>query len=138
MSVAIARPQKNIPLLYAGIAGNGIVPFIKVPSANLPIGTKNGRKVQLGRDTVFDKVNVVNTTSSFTTAGMSPSCRVLNINVLRNEKGSAFEGLQPLEGFARHQRRGLGYMPDHPLNARILVNTDSFFSTRRTKLGTPA
>jgi len=137
MSVAIARPQKSIGLLYQGISGSGIVPFIKVPSSQQSETGKTGRDVQLGLDPFPSRVNVINKTSSFTTAHMAPSCRVLNINIMRNPKGDPTEGLQVPEGFGRGQKRGLAFMPQHPLNARILVRRDNFFSTQPTKLGTP-
>ena len=137
MSIAIRNNSKSVGLLYQGISGSGRVPFIKVPTAQQSDVGKYGRNVQLGLDKYPAKVNVVTHTSTFTAAGMADSCRVLNINVMRNPKGSALEGLQVPEGFARHQRRGLAYMPEHPLNARILVQRDNFFSTRNTRLGTP-
>ena len=136
MSVG-ALNRKSIPLLYQGISGSGLVPFIKVPGADLGEYGKYGRKVNLGQDNNPKPVNVINNVSTFNTKNEADSCRVLNINVMRNPKGDAFEGLQAPTGIGRHQPRGMAYMSDHPLNTRILVNRSNFFSTKPTTLGTP-
>ena len=137
MSIAIRNVTNPNGLLYDGLLGTGLVPFIDVPASQIAIGHLTNRNVNLGRDVNPDKVSVIRKTSTFSTATMSDSCRVLNMNVLRNPKGDEFEGLQINQGYARKQQKGLGYDPAHPLNTRILVRRDNFFSTRPTKLGTP-
>ena len=137
MSISIRNVTNPNGLLYGGLLGDGLVPFIDVPASQIAIGHLTNRNVNLGRDVNPDKVSVIRKTSTFTTAEMADSCRVINMNVLRNPKGDPNEGLQINEGYGRHQHKGFGYREEHPLNTRILVRRDNFFSTRQTKLGTP-
>jgi hypothetical protein len=47
-------------------------------------------------------------------------------------------GLYPQQGFARHQRKGLAFLKEKPLNLPLLPIADSFNAGLNSKLGQPA
>jgi len=46
-------------------------------------------------------------------------------------------GIYPQQGYARHQKRGLAYLTERPLNLPLLPKADNFNSGLNSKLGQP-
>ena len=62
---------------------------------------------------------------------------VLNTKVGRLPPAPASAALQPVTGIARGQRKGLGYMPQHPLDGKLLPRAGFYFPGMTNSLGQP-
>jgi len=64
--------------------------------------------------------------------GTDAGSRILKKNIIPYQGG-----IYPHQGYARHQKKGLAYLTERPLNLPLLQIADNFNSGLNSKLGQP-
>ena len=54
--------------------------------------------------------------------------------VLRREPVPDAGGLVPPQGYARHQEKGMAYLPEYPIDKKIMPTADFFVAARNNKI----
>lgn len=121
-----------VPAIYDGMRGNHAIDTIQMTpifahnsnGLGKPITKLNHGTLKFQPDSMEQTVIQSNTSGA---RGVKPCKGNLdNVRVLRRAPIPYSQALYPQTGFARHQKKGLAYQAEKPINQPIMPIADSF------------
>ena len=132
-----------IPAIYDGMRGNHAIDTIQMtPIFSVHTNGLNKPNLRLNfgaLKTQPDSMNqtVIQTNSSGARGVMPCKGNLDSVKVLRRAPLTYQQALYPQTGFARHQKKGLNYDPQKPINQPIMPVADNFNAGLVSRLGQP-
>ncbi len=124
--------------IFNGLEGNQEVhPHYFYPKCHRPYEQINidGKPLSYTSEPIAPKL-MPNNIETSTRRNVLP-CKGITHHVLRRPPVPAAGGMVPPTGIARHEKQGLAYLPEKPLNLPILHYSNPYDSALNNPLGKP-